>query len=485
MRRLPAILLGVVLCLGGCVSVGPDYKRPQLDAPGRFAACRDAAQGDAQAAAGLEQVQWWKRLNDPELDRLVEEAVRGNLDVAQAKARVLQARADVGIARAAQLPALKVGGTTTSSYSNGAATSTDQSLESIAVSPGTTYQAGFDVSWELDLFGGQRRKTEAARATYEASVEDLRSVVLTLLGDVARNYVELRSGQERLAIAKATAASQQQNVDVTTERFRLGLTSHLDVSQAVAQHAKTRSDIPGLEASVKQSIHRLGILTGNPPEALLARLSRAVPLPKPDGVFATGLPSGLLSRRPDLRKAERQLAAASANIGAATAGLYPTFDLTMGLGVQGNALTKFLGLANWYWSVIPSVTAPVFDAGKARADVSRKTAAYDESLAKYRTAFLTALEDVENALTALASEQETKRMLALAVRANEEALALARERYSKGLTSFLDVLSSEKSLYEAQDSLCKSSANELTDLVSLYKALGGGWNAAETAVASR
>lgn len=479
-RLIPLLCLAALLA--GCVSVGPDYVRPRLDAPDAFV----ASQAQPAPSPGFEQAAWWRRLGDPLLDQLMGQAVGGSFDVAQAKARVLQARADVAMARAAQLPGLNVTSSTTSSYSDSAALDAKATEGTKGLDPATTYAAGAALSWELDLFGGLRRTTEAARATQEASEEELNGVVLTLLGDVATNYVALRSAQARLDIARATAVTRHNNVDVTRERFRLGLTSHLDVSQAEAQMAATQADIYTLESTERQSAHRLSILCGLEPAALLSRLSPHQPLPSPDGAFAPGLPSELLERRPDLRQAERTLAAASARIGVAAAGQYPNIDLTMGLGLQGNVLGRFLGLANWYWSVVPALAAPVFDGGKARADVRAKRAAYEESLAKYRQTFLTALEEVENALTALYAEQRRKEALGRAVLASGEALELARERYLRGLTSFLDVLTGEKSSYEAQESLVKSQASELTSLITLYKAMGGGWNTPQaTASASR
>lgn len=475
MRRILGIaVLPVALC--ACVSVGPDYKRPQFDAP---AAWGEAAKPSG-SAAGLEQAAWWKKLGDPVLDGLMRRAVDANLDVAQARARINQARAEVVVVRADAFPGLHGGGATTSSYSDGSVlSSTPDASSTSTVSPSTTYKAGFDVSWEIDVFGGQRRRRESARAALDASTEDYNATVLTLLGDVAKNYVELRAYQERLTIARNAARSQQENVDVTRERNRIGLVSYLDVSQAQAQMASTQADIPTLEASVKQSIHRLSILLGQEPNALKTELSPARPLPDATRVDTLGVPSELLLRRPDLRKAERQLAVASADIGVAAADQYPKFDLTMGLGLQGNVATKFLGLANWYWSVVPAVTAPIFDADKARAGVAKKRAVYDESLAKYHSTFLTALEDIENALCAYAADADRKRSLWESVQANEEALSLARERYTKGLTSFLDVLSAEKSLHAAQDEHCKSSASLILDVITLYKALGGGWDCQE------
>jgi multidrug efflux system outer membrane protein len=472
-----------IICLAACLSgcaVGPNYQRPVLEAPAQWTESRE----NAKAALALEETAWWKAFGDPVLNGLMEQAARTNLDLEQARARIIQARADVSAAGAAAWPSIEGTGSVTRS-GGGIDTTTSTSPSSIATSPGTIFQAGFDASWEIDVFGGTRRSVEAARARFEASVEELRSTLLTLLGDVAKNYAELRGNQASLAITRRNVAAQQETVEVTRERFKLGLTTYLDVAQAEAQKAATESNLPTTETAIKQAIHRLGILLGREPNALKAELSAIRPMPRPNGVMAPGLPSELLARRPDLRQAERQLAAASADIGVATAELYPKFDLTAGLGLQESSVSKFLKASSGrYWSIVPGVTWNLFDGGKARATVRNKRAVYQEKLAKYRATFLQALEDVENALAAYYAEQTKRRILAESVRANEEALALARERYRKGLTSFLDVLTAENSLYTAQSNLSKSEANLLTDLIVLYKALGGGWNAAEIRLAA-
>jgi len=485
-RGLGVLCLAVCLC--GC-AVGPDYQPPVLPAPAQWTEDK----GKAGTALALAETAWWKAFGDPVLNGLIEQAAKTNLDLEQARARILQARADVTKAGAAFLPTVQgtgsvtrsQGGTSTiDSGSTGGSTGAS-TPESLATAAGTIFQAGFDASWEIDVFGGTRRSVEAARATLEASVEDLRSTLLTLLGDVAKNYIDLRANQAQLEITRRNAETQQRTVEVTRERFRLGLITYLDVAQAEAQKASTESNLPTYEASIKQSIHRLGILLGQEPNALKTGLAAIRPLPSTRGVMATGLPSNLLVRRPDLRQAERQLAAASADIGVAQAELYPKFDLTATLGLQGDSLSKFSKISSGrYWSVIPGVTWNLFDGGKARATVKNKQAVYEENLAKYRYAFIKALEDVENSLSAYYAEQKKHRILGDSVRANQEAVTLAKDRYRKGLTNFLDVLTAENSLYTAQSNLSKSEANLLTDLISLYKALGGGWDAAEVRVAT-
>ncbi len=470
-KNLLAACLGIVL--SGCITVGTNYKKPALPAPDNWAEIKE----QPQAATALEQSAWWQAFGDPLLNRLVEEAVNANLDIKQAQARILKARADLSGAGAALWPELNGGGSVTRSDSSDN-TASGASVDS-STSPRTIYKAGFDASWEIDVFGGVRRSIEAARARLEASEEDLRSTLLTLLGDVSANYINLRAAQEQLEITRRNVAAQQQTAEVTRERYTLGLTSYLDVAQADAQKTTTESAIPTLQTSIKQAIHRLGILLGREPNALKAELSPPQPLPKSEGLTAIGLPSELLLRRPDLRQAERTLAAASADIGVATAELYPKFDLTLGLGLESIGTGKFFdGSGSRYWSLVPGVSQLLFDGGKARAAVKGKKAVYEEAQAQYKASFLKALEDVENALSAYYGEQAKRRILVDSVRAHEEAVELANDRYRKGLTSFIDVLVTEKSLYSAQSSLSQSEANLLTDLVSLYKALGGGWSVA-------
>jgi outer membrane protein, multidrug efflux system len=517
---------GTFLCLGlcglalagltGCWAVGPDYRPPDLAAPPAWA--EGQAQTKDQSAGALEDVAWWQAFGDPILDRLINQALIGNLDIAQAKARIVQARADLRVSKAGFFPSIGLTGTSatsdsgllnpasrsggsstisgntqgnssttetsTASTSSGTsgATSSSSGNDTTTGATSTTFTAGFDATWELDIFGGQRRTYEASRATLAASVEDLRSTRLTLLGDVATYYINLRAYQEQLAITAKNAETERQNVELTRERYTLGLITQLDVAQAEGQAASTAADIPTLQSSAKECIHRLGILLGLPPGALLSLLTAPQTLPElPGQLLATGLPSELLARRPDVRKAERELAAASANIGVATAELYPKFDLTAGLGLSGLSPSSVAGFSTWYWSVIPSLTWNLFDAGKNLATVDKKKALYDEALASYQSTFHTALEDVENALAGFYAQRDREQRLGASVKAYDEARALAYERYTKGLTTFLTVLVNENALYTAQTSLSVARAKTRTQLVALYKALGGGWNVKEQA----
>lgn len=463
------LLLAASLC--GCSAVGPDYVQPDLGAPQQWS----AAQEPPSPAPGLAQNRWWQAFGDPLLDHLIDEADRGSLDLAQAQARVRQARAAWLTADAARLPNVNA-----SASVNRSDSSNNTAAAALASNKGPTsvYLAGFDASWEIDVFGGLRRAEESARASLEASTANLDATRLSLRGELARNYIELRASQAQLDIVRANTESQRQTVDVTRERYRLGLTSYLDVSQAEAQRAATEANIPVLTAAIAQSIHRLGILVGREPAALKAELSTSAPLPADTGLSAVGLPAELLARRPDLRAAERNLAAASADIGVATANLYPKFDLTLGLGLQSNQASRFAEQSSRYWSIVPGLALPVFNGGRTQAQIASRQAIFDEALARYRAAYHSALEDVENALTNYYAERLRQVALAEAVNANLQAVSLARDRYRRGLTTFLDVLTAEGALFNAQRNLSQSQANLLTDLVALHKALGGGWRSA-------
>ncbi|NTV73251.1 MAG: efflux transporter outer membrane subunit [Holophaga sp.] len=455
-RVLPAMMM---VLLAGVARAQP---KPVVSAPPAF------SQGEAGDASRLEAQAWWEAFGDSTLTSLVRRATGGSLTLQQAQARILQARATLGSAKADQWPSV-----TAAAQASRSRTSTTAATGTAGTT--TLYQAGFDASWEVDLFGGKRRAREAAQARYEATVEDFRAATLTLAGEVASNYITLRGNQTLLEVTRQNALTQRQAVNVTEERQRLGLTSGLDAAQARAQLAATEAEFPSLEAAIRQSCHRLGVLLGLEPTALVAELSPAAPLPSAQGAVATGLPLELLARRPDLRSAERNLSAALADVGVARADLYPRFDLTLGLGLQSAGTSSFASISSRYWSIVPGLSLPVFNRGAIKANVARKEGAYQEALAGFRASYQTALEDVENALTNYYAERTRAAGLAESLGQSRQALALAQERYRRGLTSFLDVLTAQSSVHTAQRSLTQSQALILTDLVALHKALGGGW----------
>ena len=455
-----------MLLIVGC-AVGPNYRPPKVSVPESW--------GESQKNAAFNHadpiVQWWKTFNDPVLDSLITRAVESNLDLRVAEARIREARFQSGVVSSELWPSVE----TSASYSRSRRSQGISIIPPKARLKRNLYQAGFDASWEIDLFGVKRRAIEAARADIDAAVENRRDVLVTLLAEVARNYIEVRGLQRRLEIVRNNVRVQQETIDITRARFEAGLSSELDAVQAEALLATTQSQIPTLESSTKQTIHRIGILLGQKPDALQAELTKGAPIPSAPAMVPVGLPSGLLRRRPDVRRAEWELAAATARIGVATADFFPKFSLTGDFGLQTEDLNVFSLTNSRYWSFGPTIRWPIFQAGRIRANVKVQNARQEQLLVNYEKAVLTALEDVENALVTFAGEQVRHKNLTAAVNANRRAVELAGELFTRGLANFLSVLDAERSLYESEDNLAQSEHTVSLNLVSLYKALGGGW----------
>ena len=468
------LLLGVTAALllagplGGC-AVGPDYAKPDTTLPARWAQASVDAHGSTPAAS-LDS--WWRGFNDPLLDELMDEAVAGNTDVASAKAKIREARATRREAEAGLGPSITGSAAATESgagqgASGGATTSTT----------GAAFQAGFDASWELDLFGGKRRDAEAAVYGEQAAEEDLRSTLLTLIGDVGANYAEARGYQARIALAQQTLASQRRTADLTRVKFEAGAASGADAAKADAQAGTTAADIPTYATGYAEAVHRLSVLTGRAPGALNERMRAVRAIPAPRRALPAGVPADLLSRRPDVRAAERRVAQATAKIGAAEAALYPDVSLTGSLSTAASRPGDLLRASSVSWSWGPSLSAPIFDGGKLAAQRDATQAQRDEYLVAWRSSVLTAMEDVENALVSLAQERLRVKQLAASANGYSKATELSRAQYEAGKSSFLDVLDAERSLYSAEDSLIQSRVALAKDYVALAKALGGGWDA--------
>jgi NodT family efflux transporter outer membrane factor (OMF) lipoprotein len=469
--RALAISSALLCAAPGC-TVGPNYQKPDIAMPGGWVGptTRDAATMPTTGPSistngvGTDLRQWWTALGDPMLDTLVSRAVESNLDLKQAQSRLLAARAARGVSASALYPAVDSG----ASYSrsgNGRTHATD------------LYQAQLDASWELDFFGGVRRDVEAADADVQAAVEDQRDVLVSLTAEVALNYVNLRTFQREIQIARNNLDLQTKSADLTRRKFDNGhgFVGSLDVANADALIASTQSQIPGLETSERQTIYALSVLLGREPGALLAELSEVKSMPTTTMPVPAGLPSELLQRRPDVRRVEAQLHAAVARVGVATADLYPRISLTGAFGTQSGKPASLLDSANQFWSIGPSISWPVFDAGRIRSNIAAQQAAADQSLLIYKATILTALQDVENALIAYDRELEHHRSLSDAVAANRRAVDAATQLYAAGQTDFLNVLSAQRSLFSSEDALVQSDAAVVTDLIALYKALGGGW----------
>jgi NodT family efflux transporter outer membrane factor (OMF) lipoprotein len=470
------------MALAGCM-VGPDYVRPDLmpqtswgepaEAPARPGPLGKAAaeQSRTQSVPGA-LVHWWTTLSDPELDSLVERAVQSNLDLQRAQARVRQARADRKIVTAGLFPEIDSGSTYTRSRDSSNAL---LALNGVPQGDQNLYQFGFDATWELDVFGGNRRAVEAATADEQASVDDLRDALVTLLAEVARAYVDYRGAQQQIAIARVNVDAQRSTLQLTQRRYDAGLTSELDVVRARSQVATTEAQIPTLQTQARVAVHEIGVLLGQAPSALSSELETSAPIPAGPSSVPLGLPSELLRRRPDLRRAERQLAAATARIGVATRDLYPRFFLFGAAGIESFKASDWWTWGSRYYSAGPSLSWPIFSGGRIQGNIALQDAKQEEQLLTYHEAILIALQEVEDSIVAFTEEQDRRTSLAESVTANSRATDLARVLYTQGLTDFLSVLDAERSLYQSQDALSQSERAVTNDLIVLYKALGGGW----------
>ncbi len=454
--------------LGACTTVGPDYTAPSPSMPAGWVS-------PAEAALAQQPVRWWSLFNDPVLDGLIDRAVENNRDLRVASARIREARALLTVAGAASEPTLDAGARASH---DGRSRNTEQGQFGDRES--TFFDAGFDASWELDVFGGTRRAVEAARADVGGAVESRGDLLVTLLAEVARAYTELRGGQRRLEIARKNIDTQRKTVELAQARFKAGLRSDLDVAQAETQLAFTQATVPALEQAIRASMFRLALLLGEHPSALVDELGPTKPIPTIGGeTIAPGLPSDLLRRRADIRAAERALAASSARIGVATADLFPRFSLTGSLGLQAEHFNDLPSGRSGYWSIGPSVRWPILSGGRIRANIEASNARQEAAAAQYEAAVLAALEDTERSLTAFAKEQERRESLEVARQASQRSFDLSNELYTRGLEDFLPVLDAQRSLFLAEDQLTQSEQTIATNLIALYKALGGGWEAFE------
>jgi NodT family efflux transporter outer membrane factor (OMF) lipoprotein len=458
---------GLALLLTGCI-VGPDYQKPEIATPKQWSVA-----SETQAKA-LDK--WWQNFNDPILNQLVVDAINANLDLKQTLDRIKEARSQRTETIAAGLPSFSSKNNVNRRLNSSASSSSTSQAGSFGLSNQiiNLLQLGIDAQWEVDFFGGVQRAIEVADATIESEIEHRRDVLVTLLGEVARNYIELRGNQQLIVITEANLRSQQDTLNLLKVRQQAGLADMMEVAQAEGQLATLDAQLPTYETAVQQAIHALSLLLAKEPNALATRLNPVGNIPLVKTQVLPDLPSALLQRRPDIRYAERQLAAANAQIGIATSELYPKFNLAEFLGVQNTRITDFTPLGK-SWSMGTTLTMPLFNWGKLNANIKSKEAQYQQTLLGYQNTVLTAFKEVEDALVAYAKEQQKHQSLQQAVDANQQAVQLANERYEKGLTGFINVLESQQALYQAQSALVSSSAKTSADLVLLYKVLGGGW----------
>ncbi len=440
-------------------------KRPRAEVPETWST--PATDGISTQAAQLKE--WWKNFRDPRLDRLVEQALGANTDLRIADARVNEVRAMRGMANAARYPTIE------QSDLIARRRTVVQTPNSIGAVDTGMFQVGFDANWELDFFGGVRNAVKAATADVKVAEEYRRDVMVTLIAEVARNYVAVRGYQRQLDVARSNIGTQRETRDLTAVRARAGLATELDVSRAEAQLAFTEAVVPELEAAIANSIHRLGVLLGQAPGALLAEMQTAEPIPATPPEVPVGLPSALLRRRPDIRRAESEIAAQAARLGVARADLYPKFQLT---GLLGRTATSpgglTLGLGNFF-SIGPSIRLPIFNGGRIRSNIKAQDARLDQAFLLYEDTLRRAWEEVENSLTSYERSRQQRAQLEKAVASNRRSVELSRELYTAGLSDFLSVLEAQNALYTSENELAQREAAVATNLVALYKALGGGW----------
>ena len=460
---LPAVVIGLIL--SGCTAVGPNYTKVEPDAPIKW---------HTELAGGLttEELQpetlarWWAILNDPELESLMERAVKGNLDIKSAHARIREARALRGISRASLFPTLDAGGSA-ARYRSSENSGTEKESK--------LYYAGFDAGWELDVFGGLRRSVEAAQADLEATREDLHDVMVSLLAEVALNYVEVRTCQARLAVTETNITSQEETYELNRSRYQAGIIDNLAVQQSLYNLENTRSKIPTLQTGLAAAKNRLAVLLGKKPGEVHQELAEKKPIPMLPVTVAVGVPAETLRNRPDIRLAERNLAAQTARIGMATADLYPKFRLMGTIGLESISTGDFLESASRTWGIGPGISWNIFHGSAIRQNIKVQTARQEQALIQYESTVLKALEEVENVLVAYAKEQRRRESLARATNAAKRAVLLARDQYQAGLVDFNNVLIAQRSLLSFQNELAQSEGAVISNLVRLYKALGGGW----------
>jgi outer membrane protein, multidrug efflux system len=473
MRTKLLYLAALSVLMAGAKSAPP----VQLKTPSHFSEQATSAGTTVDAAVD----KWWETFQDANLSGLIEEAVRSNLDLQLARQRVLETRAQRRIARAALLPTVN----NTDSFQRIRGGFADGNIHvnnapggGIFVQPfeSNLFQLGFDASWEIDLFGGLRHQLRAATADVQSSEESKRDVLISVLGEVSRAYMELRGTQERLAITQKNLTLQRDSLHLTEVRAQAGLGTEFDVERQRQQVASTEALVPSFQAGIAAYIHQLSVLLGEPPTALQERLAKAAPLPANPPLVPVGLPADLLTRRPDLRRARVELIASAERVGAAKADLFPKITLT---GVVGRQSTDLSGLtlgAGNFFSVGPGITIPIFEAGRIRANIEARKQQLEEAQTQYRSTLLEALRETEDALSNYGREQERRQKLLAAVEASSQAERMAEELYTRGLADFLSVLDAQREELGNEDALAQSQTAIRTDLVTLYKSLGGGWS---------
>ncbi len=461
------LLVFIFFVLASC-KLGPDYKMPEI----KFS---DLWHGNTQATKNVpleENELWWKIFKDPVLNDLMDQAAEHNHDIRIAVASIEEARALRSISAGSLWP--EIGGNT-NAEKQGLSTRSSNNNNNNGAKERDTFSADLDASWELDIFGKNRRSVEVAEAELEAAEENKRDVMIAILAEVARNYFEVRGLQKRIAVTEHNIELFKEVEGMAEARVEQGVVTELDLASARGERESAESTLPNLQADMAAGIYRLSVLTGQVPETYLDVLERHAPLPAPPDVVPVGLRSDLLKRRPDVRKAERELAAATAGIGAAKADLFPSFSLTGAVGSSASVFSDlFTGEAATY-SIGQAINWSLFKGGALQASIDAAEASEKGAYINYEKTVLEALEEAETSLTRYGREWQTLKSLKSSEKTRQTAFEIAFLRYSEGEENFLVVLDAERSLVSVQDGVIQSETRILSNLTQLYKALGGSW----------
>lgn len=462
------ILVLIAALVSGC-TVGRDYRQPTTDLPAKWGTELPNNHTDDKQNPQV----WWQSFNDALLTSLMTQARLGNRDLYQAEARIREARASRDLAIANILPSVSMNASASKSQPSTASRFGQVSQFGSAYNQ---FSHSLDASWELDLWGKQRRAIESAEASLEAAEEDLRDVLVSLCAEVALNYIDVRRYQNQLAITEDNLKALEETYEITGWREQAGLVSQLDVSQAKQTLEETRADIPKLTASLETAKHALALLLGKQPADLNSLLVQTASIPSASRQIAVGIPADVLRQRPDIRRTERQLAAQTAQIGVAEAAAYPSFTLSGSIGVEALAAANLYTAAAKTFQMAVSSAWVLFDSGRIRSNVKLQTAVQEQALGLYQNTILTALKEVEDALIAYDQEYRRREALKASLKASEESLTLANLQYLTGTVDFERVLDTQRTVLTARNELAESEADVAADLVRIYKSLGGGWD---------
>lgn len=469
MKNITVLITVFLILLSGC-SVGPEYSQPDIPEPDYSDVLETDSQVHGQGDISADSLkEWWTRLDDPLLTDLIHKALANNKDIQEARAVVKQARAQLGIAQSSLFFNLDSRGSYTRTQGS------EKSFSTLGNSPVDLYRLGLDAGWEIDIFGGNRKAVAAARAEFASWKENLRDVWVSLAAEVALNYLDLRTYQRRLEIARNNLETQKETLELIESRRKAGLNDELALQQARYNLETTRSTIPVLEDGLEKTTSNLAVLTGQQATEINDSLEKFKPLPLPEIKTITGIPANSLRRRPDIRSAEFRLAAQTARIGEAVSELYPQFNLTGSIGLESiKGSTLFMSESDTY-SFGPSFSWPLFQAGAIRENIKAQTAIKEQYIAQYEKTVLEAVKEVRDALIAYAKQQQHYQSLANAVEAARSAVQISSDKYKNGLTDFSNVLDAQRNLLRLQDELAVSKGKITGNLIRLYKALGGGW----------